>query len=183
VAVTLQQVYDFWQGRGTLPEHPVVLSFDDGNQTDFSIVAPLLHSLHWPGVLNLIVGRKLPLTFARMAVPDVRALVAAGWEIDSHTVDHADLTKLSGSALAFQLTESRTELRRVLGVPANFFCYPSGRYDTQTVAAVRAAGYLGATTTSPGYARPTSMFTLHRIRVSGGESIASFADLGWFRDL
>jgi hypothetical protein len=37
----------------------------------------------------------------------------------------------------------------LFGVPANFFCYPSGRYDPTVIAAVRDAGYLAATTTRP----------------------------------
>ena len=43
-----------------LPRHPVVLSFDDGYRQDFSVVAPLLHELRWPAVLNLIVRNTRP---------------------------------------------------------------------------------------------------------------------------
>ena len=172
-AVTLQQVYDFWHGNGTLPSKPVVLSFDDGDTPDFTIVAPLLNELHWPGVLNLIVGRhKL-----RLKKPIVRALINAGWEIDSHTVSHTDLPGLSAKQLAFEVGMSRMRLQKLYNIPVNFFCYPTGRYDAAAVAAVKAAGYLGATTTQGGLARPSQGFLLRRVRVSGGESIASFAAL------
>jgi hypothetical protein len=52
----------------------------------------------------------------------------------------------------------------------DFFCYPSGRYDDAVVAAVKAAGYLGATTTRHGLARADETYVLARIRVSAGES-------------
>ena len=38
----------------------------------------------------------------------------------------------------------------------NFFCYPAGSFDGETIAAVREAGYLGATTTEPGLASRVS---------------------------
>ena len=172
-AVTLQQVYDFWHNGGKLPDKPVVLSFDDGDTPDFTVVAPLLNELQWPGTLNLIVGRhKL-----RFNQPTVRALIKAGWEIDSHTVTHTDLPGLSATQLAFEVGASRKKLRALYHIPVNFFCYPSGRFDLAAIAAVQKAGYLGATTTLGGLARPSQGFLMRRVRVSGGESIASFAVL------
>ena len=52
-AVTLDQLWSAWQGKGPLPEKPVVLSFDDGYQTQYTHAAPVLKDLGWPGVLNL----------------------------------------------------------------------------------------------------------------------------------
>jgi hypothetical protein len=57
----------------------------------------------------------------------------------------------------------------------DFFCYPDGRYDARVVEAVRRAGYLGATTTNYGLARPPGYFTLDRVRVDGSEHVAGFA--------
>jgi len=172
-AVTLQRVYDFWHNGATLPSKPVVLSFDDGDTPDFTVVAPLLNELHWPGVLNLIVGRHRP----RLKPPIVRALIEAGWEIDSHTVTHTDMPGLPAKQLAFEIGQSRKLLRRMYRVPVNFFCYPTGRFDAAAVAAVQEAGYLGATTTLGGLARPGQPFLMRRVRVSGGESVEYFAYL------
>jgi peptidoglycan/xylan/chitin deacetylase (PgdA/CDA1 family) len=172
-AVTLRQVYDFWHGKRTLPSNPIVISFDDGDTPDFTIAAPLLNELHWPGTLNLIVGKKKP----RLKPKIVRALIAAGWEIDSHTMTHQDVSGLSASQLRYEIAESRKQLRKRYHVPVDFFCYPTGRYDDDAIAAVKAAGYLGATSTHGGLARPSDMWTLRRVRVSGGHSTASFAAL------
>jgi len=53
----------------------------------------------------------------------------------------------------------------------SFFCYPAGRYDSRVIAAVRRAGFRGATTTNEGLARRDEPFTLRRIRVSGGDGV------------
>ena len=53
----------------------------------------------------------------------------------------------------------------------NWFCYSSGRYNAAVVAAVKPAGYVGATTVSPGWARRSDdPYRLPRLRVLAGTS-------------
>jgi peptidoglycan/xylan/chitin deacetylase (PgdA/CDA1 family) len=99
----------------------------------------------------------------------VRRLINAGWEIDAHSMTHADVSSLSGEALEREIGGSRREIQRLFGVVPRFFCYPAGRYDAEAVAAVRTAGYEGATTTEFGLADRTTPFTLARVRVSRGD--------------
>jgi hypothetical protein len=56
-----------------------------------------------------------------------------------------------------------------------YVCYPAGRYDDAVIAAVQQAGYLGATTTRYGLARPTELYTLARVRVNGSDGVRGFA--------
>jgi peptidoglycan/xylan/chitin deacetylase (PgdA/CDA1 family) len=172
-AVTLGQVFAYWRRGIALPPKPIVFSFDDGYLSDYTVALPTLRRHHWPGVLNLLVENVTP---GDLQPWQVRRLLAAGWEIDSHTISHADLTTLDAVQLREEVAGSRTRLRRMFGQPVRFFCYPAGRYDPQVVAAVKAAGYLGATTTDPGLARPSRPFTLERIRVLPGEGARGVAE-------
>jgi peptidoglycan/xylan/chitin deacetylase (PgdA/CDA1 family) len=167
-AVTLGRVYAYWRHGVRLPRKPIVISFDDGYLGDYTHARPVLRRLGWPGVLNLELDnvRRGDLTAAQ-----VRGLIAAGWEVDSHTLTHPDLTKLPRARLRRELRGSRAELRRRFHVPAAFFCYPSGRLDARVVGAVRRAGYRLATTTQPGFARPGTPFALNRIRVGGADGV------------
>jgi peptidoglycan/xylan/chitin deacetylase (PgdA/CDA1 family) len=169
-AVTLRQAFDAWSGRGGFPRRPVVISFDDGYRDQFKNAFPVLRRLGWPGVLNLELRNLGP---AGITPREVERLLAAGWELDSHTLTHPDLTAVTGPQLHREVSGSRRELRRRFGAPVDFFCYPAGRYDDRVVAAVRAAGYEGATTTVEGYARRSQPFTLPRFEVRGGEPAAS----------
>ena len=173
-AVTLGQVFDAWHGRAKLPPRPIVLSFDDGYRSDVTAARPILATRHWPGVLDLDLSNLAPAW--GVGVRGVRRLMAAGWEIDAHSLTHPDLTALSGAALTHEVAGSRTEIRRRFGVAPRFFCYPAGRYDAEVVAAVRAAGFEGATTTNPGLAVWTEPFTLARIRVDRGDGSAGLAE-------
>jgi len=172
-AVTLQRVFDAWRGAATLPAKPVVLSFDDGYLSDVRTALPVLRAHHWPGVLNLEVANLKPVWGIRP--PGVRKLLAAGWELDAHTLTHPDLTTVDAARLREEVTGSRGAIRKMFHVPVNFFCYPAGRYNDAVVAAVQQAGYLGATTTNYGLARPGDLYTLARVRVNGSDSVKAFA--------
>jgi peptidoglycan/xylan/chitin deacetylase (PgdA/CDA1 family) len=171
-AVTLRQVFRYWRAAIALPPKPVVLSFDDGYLSDYTVAMPALKRHGWPGVLNLIVHNVRP---GDLVAGQVRKLIAAGWEIDSHTVTHADLPTLDPARLRYEVAGSRTLLRRMFHQPVAFFCYPIGHYNAGVVAAVRAAGYLGATTENPGLGKPSQAYTLSRIRVSYGDGAPQLA--------
>src|SRR4051812_34322559 len=166
--VTLARVDDYWRRGYALPPKPIVVSFDDGYLSHYTHALPVLKALGWPGVLNLEINNVKP---GDLTATQVRALIDAGWEVDSHTVSHPDLTTVSDSQLRQELVASRAYLRKHFGVPADFFCYPAGRFDGRVVAAVKAAGYRAATTTEPGLASPKLPFTLNRIRVDGQDGV------------
>jgi peptidoglycan/xylan/chitin deacetylase (PgdA/CDA1 family) len=171
-AVTLQEVFDSWRGARTLPAKPIVLSFDDGYLSDVTNALPVLRARHWPGVLNLEVANLKPVWGIRP--PGVRKLIRAGWEIDAHTLTHPDLTAVGAAQLRDEVAGSRAAIRNAFHVRVNFFCYPAGRYNDTVIAAVQAAGYLGATTTSYGLAKPAELYTLARVRINGTDSISAF---------
>jgi peptidoglycan/xylan/chitin deacetylase (PgdA/CDA1 family) len=166
-AITLRRLFGAWHGHGVLPPRPIVLTFDDGYRSDYTNALPVLRARGWPGVLDLVLANMRPV----WGLPPrlVRALIAAGWEIDSHTLTHADLTRVDPQRLALEVAGSRRALRRKFGVPVDFFCYPAGRYNAAVVAEVAAAGYLGATTTRYGLAEPNEPYTLRRFRVGSAE--------------
>jgi peptidoglycan/xylan/chitin deacetylase (PgdA/CDA1 family) len=173
-AVTLYHVYEYWLRGTPLPAHPIVISFDDGTIGQDTHALPVLRALHFPGVLNL----KLNALKSRYTLPAwrVRQMLAAGWELDSHSITHPDLTHVDDNQLWREVHESRVELQHEFHVPVDFFCYPAGRYDAHVAAAVRAAGYLGATTTHYGLARPEDIYTLDRIRIDGTDHLTGFAN-------
>ena len=172
-AVTLSAVHDHWRLGRRLPAHPIVVSFDDGYRSQFATAAPVLRRRRWPGVINLAVRNTTD--FWGLPPARVRLLIAAGWEVAAHSLTHPDLTTVSAEQLRHEVAGSRAALRRMFHVPVDFFCYPAGRLDDRVVAAVQAAGYLGATTTAYGLARPADMFRLARVRVDRSDGVEGLA--------
>jgi peptidoglycan/xylan/chitin deacetylase (PgdA/CDA1 family) len=172
-AVTLNQVAAYW-ARGTSlgSGKPIVITFDNGYASHYVTALPVLKSLGWVGVENLPVTG-LPPTDGGLSETQVKGLIAGGWELDSQGLTGAPLTGGDPTRLTSDLTSARQTLRSRFGVPVNWFSYPSGSYDETVVAAVRAAGYVGATTLSPAWANPQEdRFRLPRLVVTGGTTPA-----------
>jgi peptidoglycan/xylan/chitin deacetylase (PgdA/CDA1 family) len=170
-AVTLDQLLAYWT-RGVPLGHgkPIVLTFDNGYQSQYTNALPVLKQLGWAGVENIqLTG--LPPAQGGLTETQVKGLISDGWELDTQGISHADLTTLDTSELRYQIEIARQELRSRYGVPVEWFCYPSGHYDATVVAAVRAAGFVGSTTVVPGWASgQTDRYRLPRLRVLGGTS-------------
>ena len=71
----------------------MVLSFDDGYRPQFTFALPELRRHGWAGLLNLKAEG------SDLYESNVEAMIDAGWELASHTIDHSDLTTLSGADL------------------------------------------------------------------------------------
>jgi len=168
-AVTMDQVLANWtHGTPLPPGKPVVLSFDNGYQSQLTDAEPVLHSLGWVGVENLQLSG-LPPSQGGLSRAQIAQLVADGWELDTQGISHADLIAISPSELRQQVFLAREELQHRYRVPVNWFCYPSGHYDQAVVDVVKAAGFVGSTTVVPGWAAPSQdPYRLPRLRVLGG---------------
>ncbi len=169
-AVTLEAVERAWYHGGALPAKPVVLSFDDGYRPQFTFALPELRKHGWPGVLNLKAEG------SDLYTSNVEAMIDAGWELAAHTIHHLDLTTLDAAQLKEEVAGSQAILRREYGVPVENFCYPAGRYDDTVIAAVKAAGYTGATTEIPGYASREKRYELDRYEVLGSSGVQGVAE-------
>ena len=54
--ISWQQVIDAENGKGTLPDNAVLLSFDDGYETMYNVVFPLLKAYNYPAVFAPVTG-------------------------------------------------------------------------------------------------------------------------------
>ncbi len=168
-AVTLDQAEAYWRAGVPLGAgKPIVVSFDNGYQSQYTRALPVLRRLGWVGNENIqLTG--LPPAQGGLGPQEVRGLLSAGWELDTQGMSHASLISLNTAELRYQVAEARKLLQRRYGIPVNWFCYPSGLYDPTVEAAVKAAGYIGSTTVVPGWAHPDeNRYRLHRLRVLGG---------------
>ena len=173
VAVRLEAVLRNWRSRDPLPPRAVVVSFDDGYRSVWLNAFPVLRRKNWPGLLNLEV-RNLEQPWG-IRPHQVEQLVAADWELGAHTLTHPSLTSVDDARLEREVVGSRDVIASRFGVNVLFFCYPAGAYDERVIRAVRRAGFLAATTTEYGLARPSELMQLDRVRVSRSDGVAGFA--------
>ena len=107
---------------------------------------------------------------------NVKAMIAAGWELAAHTIHHLDLTTLGAAATEAKKSPARG---RSCGAStasrSSDFCYPAGQFDATVIAAVEAAGYVGATTEIPGYADRDAPYELARFEILGSSGVSGLA--------
>jgi peptidoglycan/xylan/chitin deacetylase (PgdA/CDA1 family) len=170
-AVTMDQLEAYWtRGVPLGPGKPIVLTFDNGYASQYLNAMPILKRLGWVGDENIQLSG-LPPSQGGLTEDQVRGLLAAGWELDTQGISHADLIALDAAQLKYQVATARQMLRKRYGVPVNWFCYPSGHYNATVIAEVKAAGFVGSTTVIPGWAsRSEDPYRLPRLRVLGGTS-------------
>jgi peptidoglycan/xylan/chitin deacetylase (PgdA/CDA1 family) len=177
-AVTLDQVQAYWRRGVPLGAgKPIVISFDNGYNSQYTQALPVLRRLGWVGDENLQLSG-LPPSQGGLGPGQIRGLLAAGWELDTQGISHADLITLDADQLRYQVAVARRTLQQRYHIPVNWFCYPSGHYDADVVAAVKAAGFVGSTTVVPGWAHPgDDPYRLHRLRVLGGTTAPELLEL------
>jgi len=169
-AVTLEQAQEAWYHTGTLPPKPIVISFDDGYRPQYTFALPTLRKHGWAGVLNLKAEG------SELYESNVKAMIAAGWELAAHTIHHLDLTELGPEELKEEVAGSRKMLQEEFKVPVNNFCYPAGQFNATVIEAVESAGYTGATTEISGFAEREKPYELARLEILRSSHVAGLAE-------
>ncbi|MBF0488573.1 MAG: polysaccharide deacetylase family protein [Nitrospirae bacterium] len=183
--VPLDGILDFISGQSHV-KRPVALTFDDGFQ-DFSDNAwPVLRALGFPVTVFVVAGRvggenlwDCEYLNVRKKLLDWDAIVRfkdEGVSFAAHTMTHPSLTSLSGEALRGEIFGSKSALEERLGMGVDYFCYPYGDYNEETIDMVKAAGYKAAFTTRKGCVfKADNPYELKRISVKSTTGPLAFA--------
>ena len=181
--VYFQEVLDFVNHASTPTpafaslgsKKPIVLSFDDGYESAYSVAFPLLKKYKMKGAFAIITGKiemRKYLTWSQISV-----MQAAGMEILSHTVTHADLSILTAPQIEDELTTSKEQLEAILGHQVKGLIYPSGKYTGRVIRSARNL-YEGARATQRGVVTKNSKpFELPTVRIRGSTTLEQFSHL------
>ncbi len=168
------------RGAADLPERPLVLTFDDGRSTQLQNAAPVLLRLRLPATFFVLPGfdEREPGHIDGDAFARLRNW---GFSVQSHSLNHADITDLLGSdrgAAEAEVVLSRSALLPIGG--GDHFSYPFGAFDQAAADLVRAAGYESAVSTRFGRVHfPEDLYRLARIQANPQASPSQvMADLG-----
>ncbi len=118
---------------------PVVISFDDGDLSGYTLAAPILERHGLRGEFFIVsrwVGRP-----GFMTAGQLRELDARGHAIGSHSRTHPRLSTLDARGIDDELQGSKADLESMLGRPVTRFSIPGGDYDARVLDAAKRAGY------------------------------------------
>src|SRR5262249_26074061 len=120
-------------GAGEGPE--VVLTFDDGCETDLVTAAPLLEEAGFRATFYVVtgfVGRPGYLGAAQLC-----ELAGRGFEVGCHSQTHAYLPDLDEAGLDEEVAGAKGRLEQLLGRRVEHFSCPGGRWSRRVAAAAR----------------------------------------------
>ncbi|MFN8581536.1 MAG: polysaccharide deacetylase family protein [Gemmatimonadaceae bacterium] len=142
--ISLAAMVDAIEGKRSVPQHAVVLTFDDGRVNQYEYAFPVLKRLGFTATF-------FPFTHAIGRNPryftweQLKAMQDAGMTIGSHTNLHVRVDRIHDAATwKLEVQDSRAVLREHLGTAVEFFSYPFGALAPAGDSAVRAAGYRAA---------------------------------------
>jgi peptidoglycan/xylan/chitin deacetylase (PgdA/CDA1 family) len=185
---TLSELIDLEE----VPEKSVVITFDDGYEDNFSKALPLLKKYGFKATIYIVLNRfdqnwatdkdlnqsSNELNSEKMLSNEqIKEMTDSGLiEIGSHTLDHANLPKLSNEEKIIQIKESKEKIEEIFDITCNSFAYPFGFFDKDSIKIVEEISYSNATTTVNGVFDKTkySNFEIPRIMVSGRQGLFSF---------
>lgn len=169
---TWEEVRQYIDGELLLPEKSIVLSFDDGAKSFLKLGAPLFEKYHVPVTSFLITSKD--------GENKVATYESAYVKFQSHTHNMHRAGGNIGHGGIFPVMphdEAVADLQESIRICKNgeALAYPYGDYNDSCVAATKEAGFLCAFTTEYGRVFPgDDPYLLPRIRISHGQSLASF---------
>lgn len=160
-----------------VPQHAVVLTFDDGYIDGATVAFPILR--RYGARATFFVSAGFVGTARHMTWRQLRAMMAGGMEIACHGTRHLDLSTLSRAAQMREIGHCVTAFRRYLpGWRPVTYAYPAGKFDATTLDILPQFGFRAAFTERPGIvaslARP---YELPRRRVRHDAALDEFVAL------
>lgn len=150
----------------------IVITFDDGWRDNYEKAFPILQALNFRATIFCVAARIGSENY--LTKDQILEMRDAWFEFGSHTLTHPDLRKLKPEEKVREILGSKILLEESLDFRINFFCYPYGLFDRQTIRVVDQAGYLGACSNRPGTNRNSHPYLLRRTEISREDTLEDF---------
>jgi len=180
-AITLDELLDFLATGKSLPEKPVVLTFDDGYADNYTNAFPLLQKYGMTGHFFIITDFVNEQRVEYMTWPQIEEMSAAGQRFGSHSRNHPDLKGKSTDYLVWQALGHGGD-PGAPGLSSALDQLSGGSYDAQTKAVYKSAHYWVAQHRARMTHTTERIFDLQRVRVRGSHTakdLAALLQLDW----
>lgn len=138
-SLTFKDIQLIEENKLKLPEKPIILTFDDGRENQFTEAYPLLKKYNLKAIFYVFTNaldRKDYLTWDQL-----KELRDNGMEIGDHTRFHWYLTKQEPDVLEKEIIETKKLLEDKLNIEVLSLAYPFGLYNDQVIDYVVSANF------------------------------------------
>lgn len=159
------QLYNYLVHGAVLPPKPVMLTFDDTDEEQFTIGNTYMKKYGFKGVFFIMtVSLNRP---RYMTTDQLKQLSAEGNAVESHTWDHHMVTKYQGNDWNIQFVQPKKKIEGITGKSADYFAYPYGLWNRAAFPELKKAGYKMAFSLSTKRDSTQPLYTIRRMIVSG----------------
>ena len=178
--ISLDELVKSTQEKNPFKKNKVVITFDDGYKDNFQYAYPVLKKFGFPATVFLIsdfMGKTFSNKKEFLSWDEVILMSKNKISFGAHTKTHFYLGVIKDDIAVFEeIAGSKKAIEQKIGMPVDYFCYPSGGFNEKVKALVVQAGYKGACTTNRGFAQfNRDVYELKRIKVTNSDMTKPFS--------
>jgi peptidoglycan/xylan/chitin deacetylase (PgdA/CDA1 family) len=168
------QLYAYLTKGEALPDKPIMLTFDDTDEDQYTVAFPEMKKYGFKGVF-FIMTVSLNRAPHYMSKAQVKELFDDGNVIGSHTWDHHNVRKYQGNDWKIQIDKPTKQLEEITGKPIRYFAFPFGLWNREALPELRKRGFISAFQLADKMDPTDPLMTVRRIIVAGGWSLKTFS--------
>jgi len=134
--IALEDLYKYIKFNEALPQNPIVITIDDGYESNYTLAYPLLEKYNAKASISVVVSNvgKTPGSFPHFDWEQAREMEESGLvNIYSHGLNHTPHNLLSREELIDSVSAAQAELENNLGPrTVKVFTYPYGTSTEET---------------------------------------------------
>ncbi len=161
--ISPDQLYAYLNTGAALPAKPVLITFDDTDEDQYTIAAPELAKYGFKGVyfiMTISIGRP-----RYMTKEQIKDLSDKGNTIAAHTWDHHNVKGYTDADWDKQFNVPKQKLEAIIGKPVDYFAYPFGAWKEEVIPQLKKSGYKAAFQLSTKISQTEPLYTIRRIIV------------------
>ncbi|KRT15072.1 polysaccharide deacetylase [Pedobacter ginsenosidimutans] len=158
------QLYNYLVYGAKLPEKPIMITFDDTDEDQFTIGNTTLKKYGFKGVyfiMTVSIGRKGRINY--MTKEQIKQLSDEGNTIASHTYDHKNFAQFTDGDWTTQIDAPTKKLEEITGKKVEYFAYPYGVFKASTLHKLKEHGFKAAFILSTARDENYPLYTIRRI--------------------
>nr|WP_315145042.1 polysaccharide deacetylase family protein [uncultured Flavobacterium sp.] len=165
------QLKEYLLYNAKLPSKPVMITFDDTREEQYSIGAAEMNKYGFKGaffIMTISINRP-----KYMTEEQIKNLYESGHSIGTHSWDHHMVTKYTGDDWNIQLSKPKKRVESIIGKTVDYFAYPDGIWNKEAIGELEKSNYNLAFSLATKRDSTKPLFTIRRMIVSGNWSTST----------
>ncbi len=159
------QMVDYLQKNISLPDKPVMITFDDTNLNQYTEALPILEDLGLKGVffmMTVSIGKE-----KYMKPVQIKEIADKGHAVELHSWDHKNVKKYEPGDWDIQIIKAAKTLGKITGKEIKHFAYPFGLWKKESLQPLTETGIISAYQLADARDDEYPLYTIRRIIVPG----------------